>query len=78
MAISLSTAASRMSATAAAVATAMASGTTTAEAQGLALVLQALSRRPDVFDQVLALAFSRQVSPTDPSPPAGTNQILGG
>ncbi len=78
MAIPLSTAASRITANAAAVATAMASGTTTAEATGLALVLQALARRPDVFDQVLALAFSRQVSPTDLNPPTGTNQITGG
>ncbi len=78
MALPLSTIAARISANAAAVAAACSPAITTAEAQGLVLVLQALGRRPDVFDQIIALAFSRQVSPTDPSPPAGTNQVTGG
>lgn len=72
MAISVSTAASRMAATAAAVATAMNSGTTTAEVTGLALVLQALSKRPDVMDMVIGLAFGQQKTPVA----TGVNQII--
>jgi hypothetical protein len=49
MAISLSTAASRVLANAAAVATAMASGTTAAEAQAIADLLLVLSKRNDLF-----------------------------
>lgn len=55
MAISLSTAATRIAATAAAVATAMASGTTTAEATALADLLSVLSKRPDLSNPALAL-----------------------
>lgn len=48
MAISLSTAASRLTTNAAAVATAMAGGTTTAEAQAIGELLLQLSRRNDI------------------------------
>lgn len=78
MAISVTTAASRITANAAAVATAMAGGTTTAEATGLGLVLTALSKRPDIMDMVIALAFSTQVTPASSSIPTGTNQISPG
>lgn len=79
MAKSLSTlAAGLINGTQATIGGAMSPTATAAEVQGLGLVLQALARRPDFSDNVLALAFSRQVSPTDPSPPTGTNQVLPG
>lgn len=55
MAISMTTAGSRVTANAAAVATAMAGGTSTAEAQMLGALLTVLGQRPDLATPPQAL-----------------------
>lgn len=67
MAISLTAAGSRITATAAATATAMASGTTTAEAQALGALLTLLGSRPDLASPAIQLvAPTLGVSITSP------------
>ena len=56
----------------------MSPAATSAEVSGLALVLSVLAKRPDVADQILALAFSQQKSPSNAVEPTGINQVLPG
>ncbi len=67
MAISVSTAGSRITANAAAVATAMAGGTTTAEVQALGAFLTAISSQPGQLISALRLINNTNLTETRPS-----------
>lgn len=54
------------------------SATTTAEMQGVAAILEVLALRPDLARPIMALAFSKQKAPFNPSEPAGHNQVTPG